>query len=576
MEFTPYLGWVDVADQNNPPPGARKVDAVSLLRYEQGFIDVVQELASLPGTYRTAAQVTAAISSRLAADSPGYLDRANHTGTQSLSTTVDSATRLAFAPAERTKLTGVATGATVNSTDAALRARTSHTGTQTLDTTTDTGTRVAMTPDERTRLAGIATGATANATDAALRDRATHTGPKAIAVSDLTATGTKDATTTLHGDNVFRVPAGGTGGGGVADHGALTGLADDDHPQYLNNTRADARYVQPVRQVIAGTGLIGGGDLSVNRTLAVAYGTTAITAVVGNDPRVPTQAENDALANVPANTNTELTLKADATSLASKASLEGGTVVRSQLDILKIEPVVLENGQTAPSDGFWVRYAGAAASADPTAEPAGSWASIADVTTSGTAFTLARAFAVGEDLVIAVGGGGNTATFGVNTIGTNPAFTAHPAGATSVTTPHMGVRLFSMKVTQAIAAGAAVTVTRSSGGGLAVIALAGTSLGTTKEEIAPVEGTADPITFASRAVPARSLLVRAITTQDNVTLGSGGADGTTLAGTVVSTGGTSARRIWLLYNVSLTAANVSGSLDLSGASRFVRSGIVIS
>lgn len=35
---------------------------------------------------------------------------------------------------------------------------------------------------------------------------------------------------------------GGGGGGGSSDHGALTGLADDDHPQYLNNSRGDARY----------------------------------------------------------------------------------------------------------------------------------------------------------------------------------------------------------------------------------------------------------------------------------------------------------------------------------------------
>lgn len=31
---------------------------------------------------------------------------------------------------------------------------------------------------------------------------------------------------------------------GVTDHGALTGLGDDDHTQYLNETRGDARYVQ--------------------------------------------------------------------------------------------------------------------------------------------------------------------------------------------------------------------------------------------------------------------------------------------------------------------------------------------
>lgn len=33
-----------------------------------------------------------------------------------------------------------------------------------------------------------------------------------------------------------------TGSGGTTDHGALTGLADDDHTQYFNQTRGDARY----------------------------------------------------------------------------------------------------------------------------------------------------------------------------------------------------------------------------------------------------------------------------------------------------------------------------------------------
>jgi hypothetical protein len=31
-------------------------------------------------------------------------------------------------------------------------------------------------------------------------------------------------------------------GGGASDHGALTGLADDDHTQYHNDARGDARY----------------------------------------------------------------------------------------------------------------------------------------------------------------------------------------------------------------------------------------------------------------------------------------------------------------------------------------------
>lgn len=33
-----------------------------------------------------------------------------------------------------------------------------------------------------------------------------------------------------------------TPGSGVTDHGDLTGLSDDDHLQYLNNTRGDIRY----------------------------------------------------------------------------------------------------------------------------------------------------------------------------------------------------------------------------------------------------------------------------------------------------------------------------------------------
>lgn len=31
-------------------------------------------------------------------------------------------------------------------------------------------------------------------------------------------------------------------GGGVSDHGSLSGLSDDDHPQYHNDARGDARY----------------------------------------------------------------------------------------------------------------------------------------------------------------------------------------------------------------------------------------------------------------------------------------------------------------------------------------------
>lgn len=104
------------------------------------------------------------------------------------------------------------------------------------------------------------------------------------------------------------------GGGGVTDHGALTGLSDDDHTQYAladgtrlrayRGTSAPASpsagqlwldtnsspallkeydgsawqttgYVVTSRQVSAGSGLTGGGDLSADRTLSLAD--TAVT-----------------------------------------------------------------------------------------------------------------------------------------------------------------------------------------------------------------------------------------------------------------------------------------------------------
>jgi hypothetical protein len=87
--------------------------------------------------------------------------------------------------ADKTKLNGVATGATANSADATLLARGNHTGTQSADTLTDGTTNKAFLATERTKLTGIATGATANSSDATLLGRANHTGTQtASTISD--------------------------------------------------------------------------------------------------------------------------------------------------------------------------------------------------------------------------------------------------------------------------------------------------------------------------------------------------------------------------------------------------------
>jgi hypothetical protein len=81
------------------------------------------------------------------------------------------------------------TSSEISTASTADRARANHTGTQSADTVVDGTTNKAYTAAEKTKLAGIATGATANATDAQLRDRATHTGTQTAAtISDFQAT----------------------------------------------------------------------------------------------------------------------------------------------------------------------------------------------------------------------------------------------------------------------------------------------------------------------------------------------------------------------------------------------------
>ena len=175
------------------------------------------------------------------------------TGTDAVIAAADVTNAGLFLPAEKTKLTGVATGATANSSDATLLARANHTGTQAASTISDfaeavddrvgallvAGTNVTLSyndagnsltidasggagatnltttaapttvtvnsdtgtdaviaaadgsnaglflPAEKTKLTGIATGATANSSDATLLDRANHTGTQlAATISD--------------------------------------------------------------------------------------------------------------------------------------------------------------------------------------------------------------------------------------------------------------------------------------------------------------------------------------------------------------------------------------------------------
>lgn len=66
--------------------------------------------------------------------------------------------------------------------------------------------------------------------------------PGVVSTTQLATPGapTSGQVLSFDGSSLVWVPA--ASGGGVSDHGALTGLGDDDHPQYLNTARGDARY----------------------------------------------------------------------------------------------------------------------------------------------------------------------------------------------------------------------------------------------------------------------------------------------------------------------------------------------
>ena len=198
----------------------------------------------------------------------------------------------------KTKVDGVADGATANATDAQLRDRTTHTGTQSADTITDGTTNKAYTATEKTKLAGIATGATANATDAQLRDRATHTGEQAIS----TVTGLQ---------------------------AALDAKADDtDLASYLTTAAAP----ELIRDTM-GTALVAGANVTITPndagdtiTIAAAGGggATNLTATLApSQITVNSDTGTDAVLPAADGTNAGLMLPAEKTKLAGIAAGAG-------------------------------------------------------------------------------------------------------------------------------------------------------------------------------------------------------------------------------------------------------------
>lgn len=86
-------------------------------------------------------------------------------------------------------------------------------------------------------------------------------------------------------DVQWSTPTGGGGGGGVTDHGALSGLADDDHTQYHTDARGDARYYRKAEvDGIAATAAT--ASSAADRDRGNHTGTQPVSSVVGLETRL--------------------------------------------------------------------------------------------------------------------------------------------------------------------------------------------------------------------------------------------------------------------------------------------------
>lgn len=142
--------------------------------------------------------------------------------------------------------------------------------------------------------------------------------------------------------------------------------------------------VLPTRQVIAGTGLTGGGDLSANRTLAVSYGTTAGTAAQGNDSRIVGALQPSTAQAINAQTGTTYTLVAGDAGKVVTLSNTGPITLNAPGSVFtagqRVDVVVINTGMATV-----VGTSGATANGTPSLVSRARWSAFTILWTSATA-----------------------------------------------------------------------------------------------------------------------------------------------------------------------------------------------
>ena len=164
------------------------------------------------------------------------------------------------------------------------------------------GTKQLSTEDyttaEKSKLAGVATGATANATDAALRDRATHTGTQAIGtVTGLQAALDGKLDTAGNAATATKLATARTIGGVSFDGSANINLPGVNADGTQNTTGSAAKWTTARTLTLGGTGKSVDGSANVAWTLAE----------IGAAPVNATLTDAAAASTLPATTSTALT-----------------------------------------------------------------------------------------------------------------------------------------------------------------------------------------------------------------------------------------------------------------------------